>query len=57
MPRYSEAVKADVRTWLSPQYKQSVDQISAEVGIHVVTFYNWRKAWRLQGEVCWHTRR
>jgi transposase-like protein len=28
-----------------------VAQISAELGIHVVTLYNWRKAWRLQGEV------
>jgi transposase-like protein len=28
-----------------------VAQISAELGIHVVTVYNWRKAWRLQGEV------
>ena len=26
-------------------------QISAELGIHIVTLYNWRKAWRLQGEV------
>lgn len=26
-------------------------QISAELGIHVVTLYNWRKTWRLQGEV------
>ena len=26
-------------------------QISTELGIHVVTLYNWRKAWRLQGEV------
>ena len=25
--------------------------ISAELGIHVVTLYNWRKTWRLQGEV------
>lgn len=25
--------------------------ISEELGIHVITFYNWRKAWRLQGEV------
>ena len=25
-------------------------QISAELGIHVVTLCNWRKAWRLQGE-------
>jgi transposase-like protein len=31
--------------------RQSVSQISAELGIHVVTLYNWRKAWRLQGEV------
>jgi len=28
-----------------------VAQISTELGIHVVTLYNWRKAWRLQGEV------
>ena len=26
-------------------------RISEELGIHVVTLYNWRKAWRLQGEV------
>ena len=36
---------------MSPQHRQSVGQISAELGIHVVTLYNWRKAWRLQGEV------
>jgi transposase-like protein len=28
-----------------------VAQISAELGIHVITLYKWRKAWRLQGEV------
>ena len=36
---------------MSPPHRQSVAQISAELGIHVVTLYNWRKAWRLQGEV------
>ena len=51
MRRYSEAVKADVRRRMSPRQRQSVAQISAELGIHVVTLYNWRKAWRLQGEV------
>ena len=51
MPRYSEAVKADVRRRMSPPQRQSVAQISAELRIHVVTLYNWRKAWRLQGEV------
>ena len=51
MRRYSEAVKADVRRRMSPPMRQSVAQISAELGIHVVTLYNWRKAWRLQGEV------
>jgi transposase len=51
MPRYSEAVKADVRRRMSPPHRQSVAQISAELGIHVVTLYNWRKTWRLQGEV------
>ena len=48
---YSEAVKADVRRRMSPRHRQSVAQISAELDIHVVTLYNWRKAWRLQGEV------
>jgi len=48
---YSEAVKADVRRWMSPPYRQSVAQISAELGIHVVTFYNWIKTWRLEGQV------
>ena len=51
MRPYSEAVKADVRRRMSPPQRQSVAQISAELGIHVVTLYNWRKAWRLQGEV------
>ncbi|QCH15214.1 hypothetical protein CB0101_09965 [Synechococcus sp. CB0101] len=51
MRRYSEAVKADARKRMSPPMRQSVAQISAELGIHVVTLYNWRKAWRLQGEV------
>ena len=51
MRRYSEAVKADVRRRMSPPLRQSVATISEELGIHVVTLYNWRKAWRLQGEV------
>jgi len=51
MRRYSEAVKADVRRRLCPPHRQSVAQISAELGIHVLTLYNWRKTWRLQGEV------
>jgi len=51
MRRYSEVVKADVRRRMSPPQRQSMAQISAELGIHVVTLYNWRKAWRLQGEV------
>ena len=51
MRRYSEAVKADVRRRMSPPMRQSVAQISAELGIHVVTLYNWRKIWRFQGEV------
>jgi len=51
MRRYSEAVKADVRRRMSPPHWQSVAQISAELGIHVVTLYSWRKAWRLEGLV------
>ena len=53
MRRYSEAAKADVRRRMSPPHRQSVAQISAELGIHVVTLYCWRKALRLQGEVRW----
>ncbi|WP_255004513.1 transposase [Cyanobium sp. HWJ4-Hawea] len=49
--RYSEAVKAEVRRRMSPPMRQSVSQISAENGIHIVILYNWRKAWRLQEEV------
>jgi transposase len=36
---------------MTPPHRQSVAQISAELGIHVVTLYNWRKTWRLQGEM------
>jgi transposase-like protein len=51
MRRYSEAVKADVRRRMRSPHRQSVAQISAELGIHVVTLYNWRKTLRLQGEL------
>jgi transposase-like protein len=51
MRRYSEAVKADVRRRMSPPHRQSVAEIAQELGIHVITLYKWRKAWRLQGEV------
>jgi transposase len=47
----SEAVKADVRRRMRPPHRQTVTQISAELGIHIVTLYNWRKAWLLEGEV------
>jgi len=36
---------------MSPPHRQSMAQISAELGIHIVTPYNWRQTWRLQGEV------
>jgi len=36
---------------MTPLHRQSVNQISAELGIHVVTFCHWRKTWRLQVEV------
>ncbi len=48
MRRYSEAVKADVRRRMSPPHRQSVAWISEELGIHLATLYNWRKAWRLR---------
>ena len=51
MRRYSEAVQADVRKRMSPPHRQSVTQISQKLGIHQSTLYNWRKLWRLQGEV------
>ena len=51
MRRYSQSVQADVRRGMSPPHRQSVGQISQELGIHQATLYNWRKSWRLQGEV------
>jgi transposase-like protein len=51
MRPYSEAVKADVRKRMSPPRRQRVAEISQVLGIHLITFYKWRKAWRLQGEV------
>jgi transposase-like protein len=51
MRPYSEAVKADVRRRMGPPHRQIVTEISHELGIHVVTLYKWRKAWRLQWEV------
>ena len=51
MRRYSETVKADLRRRMSPPDRQSVAQISKELGIHIVNLHAWRKTWRLQGEV------
>ena len=51
MCHYSVDVKADVRKRMSPPYRHSVAQISAELGIHIATIYNSRKAWRLLGGV------
>ena len=48
---YSEAAKADVMRRMILTHRQSVEQISAELDIRIVTLYNWRKAGRLQGEV------
>ncbi|MEB3360820.1 MAG: helix-turn-helix domain-containing protein, partial [Synechococcaceae cyanobacterium] len=45
MRPYSEAVKADVRRRMGPPHRQSVAEISQELGIHVITLYKWRKAW------------
>jgi len=49
MRRYSEAVKADVRRRMNPPQRQSVTRISEELGIRVVTLYNWRKSWITPG--------
>jgi transposase-like protein len=32
---------------MSPPHRQSVAQISQELGIHQATLYNWRTSWRL----------
>ena len=48
---YSEAVKADVRRRMGPHHRQSVAEISKELGIHVITLYIRKTTWRLQGEV------
>ena len=51
MRPHTEAIKADVRRRMSPSNRQSVVQIARELGIHAITLFKWRKAWRLQGEV------
>jgi transposase-like protein len=51
MRPYSEAVKADVRRRMGPPHRQSVAEISQQLGIHVITLYKWLKGWRLQGGV------
>jgi transposase-like protein len=51
MNRHSQAVKADVRRRMAPPHRQTVAEISQQLGIHVITLYKWRKAWRPRGEV------
>lgn len=36
---------------MTPLHRQSVAQNSADLGIRGVTLYNWKKAWRLQGDM------
>jgi transposase len=43
MRRYSEAYTVEVRRRMSPLHGKIAPQISAELSIHVVTLYNWRK--------------
>ena len=50
MRRYGEAVKADVRSRMSPPHRQSVARIPEELSIHLITLYKWKQTWRLQGE-------
>ena len=50
MRRLSETVKADVRRRMSLLARQSVTQISKELGIHIDTLFAGRKTWRLLGE-------
>jgi len=40
-----------VRRRMSLPHWQSVARISDDLGIHVITLYKSKKAWRLQGEV------
>ena len=35
---------------MHPPHRQSVAQISEELGIRVMTLYKWRQAWRLHRE-------
>lgn len=51
MRRYSEMVKSDVRRRRNPPARQSVSQLSKEVGFDIATLYARRKAWQLQGPV------
>jgi|688.fasta_scaffold177014_3 hypothetical protein len=43
MRRYSEADKANARRRMGPLMRQSMAQMSTELGIHVVTLHNLRK--------------
>jgi len=48
MRRYSEPAKADVKRRMSPLHRQSIAQISEELGIQLVTLYNWKKSYRMR---------
>jgi hypothetical protein len=40
MRRYSETVKAEVRRRMSPPHRQSVAQISEQMGVHIATIHD-----------------
>jgi hypothetical protein len=50
MHGYREVVKADVRRLMSLPNRKNVAQNSEELGFHLITFYTWRKVYRLQRE-------
>jgi transposase-like protein len=51
MRRYSEADKSEMRRRKTSSHRQSITQISVKLDVNAVALHNWRKAWRLQGEV------
>ena len=44
---YSDVFQADVKRRLSPPHRQSLAQISQNLGIHQATLYPWRNGWNV----------
>lgn len=50
-PTYDQVTRAEVCKRMSPPSRESLTKISRETGITRATLYNWKRAWKQEGQL------